>query len=86
MYANSARENGLSDIKSVALIFIMRYKQEHASYENISGALLGFLNVKNDNILNSFLYEKDGLIPTDAIFKDLITSLLKQYTELYLLL
>ena len=73
MYAISAIENGISDIKSVALIFIMRYKQEHASYENISGALLEFLNVKNDNILNSFHYEKDGLIPTDAIFKDLIT-------------
>ena len=35
MYANNVRENGLCDIKSVVLIFIMRYKHEHVSYENI---------------------------------------------------
>ena len=75
MYANSARENGLCDIKSVVLIFIMRYKQEHASYENISVALLEFLNAQNSNSNNfyAFQYEEYGLIPTDAIFKDLIT-------------
>ena len=74
LYANSVREFGITDNKSVALIFIMRYKHEHSSYENITCEYLEFIN-RSDHYCSfaDFKYKEYGLIPTDAFIKNPLT-------------
>ncbi|MGM9858472.1 MAG: hypothetical protein ACI311_04385 [Bacilli bacterium] len=74
LYANSVRELGITDNKSVALIFIMRYKQEHSSYENIAGAFLEFISrSKYYCSFSEFKFKEYGLIPTDAFIENPLT-------------
>ena len=74
MYANSVHELGITDNKSVALIFIMRYKQEHSSYENIICAFLEFISRRNYYCsFSEFKLKEYGLIPTDAFIKNPLT-------------
>ena len=74
LYANSVREFGITDNKSVALIFIMRYKQEHSSYENITCNYLKFISRNaHDSSFSEFKLEIYSLIPTDAFIKNPLT-------------
>ena len=74
LYANSVREFGITDNKSVALIFIMRYKHEHSSYENITCNYLKFISRSAyDSSFSDFKLEIYSLIPTDAFIKNPLT-------------
>ena len=74
MYANSVHELGITDNKSVALIFIMRYKQEQESYEELSQAFFKHY-IEEFSLCNfSYLkYNKFSLIPINAVIKSNLT-------------